>query len=136
MAVSMYKGYSPPGINMAMLLPFSNISSSLVILRPSGVISLYRWKTIETLLLVLFLPQNYGSLPTLLSTNYNFTDLMCLSNVPPLSTSYNSVTSSRTMLTKSSKPSSVPTISLSADFIMMCILLPIHLSTSSKVILI
>ena len=34
------QGYSPPGINMAILLPLSNISSNFVIRRPSGVISL------------------------------------------------------------------------------------------------
>uniref|UniRef100_A0A2M4CEB1 Putative secreted protein n=1 Tax=Anopheles marajoara TaxID=58244 RepID=A0A2M4CEB1_9DIPT len=42
-----------------------------------------------------------------------------------------SVTSSSSMLTKSSNPSSVPTISLSF-FMMMCIREPIHLSTSSR----
>ena len=81
------QGYSPPGINMAILLPLSNISSSFVIRRPSGVISL---KGVE------------------LSINIQW-----------VWSPHNSVTSSNTILTKSSNPNRVPTISLSDDFIII-----------------
>ena len=55
----------------------------------------------------------------------------CVTLLPSGVDSY-SVTSSRTMLTKSSNPSRVPTISLSV-FIMMWIREPMHLSTNSTI---
>ena len=39
--VSELLGYSPPGTNIVMLLPFNNIWSNLVIFRPSAVTSLH-----------------------------------------------------------------------------------------------
>ena len=68
------------------------------------------------------------SMVILLPFNRIWSSLVTL--LPSLVISY-SVTSSNTMLTKSSKPRRVPTTSLSF-FIIMCILEPIALSTSSN----
>ena len=118
-------------LTTAMLLPLSSMESSFVTFFPSAVISLSTFHTSRK-------PTDHVSRPPDNPSSLQCVTYVCVYDcvmsasvcVVDGCADY-SVTSSRTMLTKSSYPFSVPVSSLS-PFISTQIGLPIHLSTSSR----